>query len=42
MSQNFAAPDAPTTVALEEDYKIAPLDTLHVSVFQVAELYGRL
>jgi polysaccharide biosynthesis/export protein len=37
---NFSAPDAPTTAALEEDYKIAPLDTLHVSVFQVADLSG--
>jgi polysaccharide export outer membrane protein len=27
-------------VGLEEDYKIAPLDTLHVSVFQVADLTG--
>jgi polysaccharide export outer membrane protein len=36
--QNFVAPDAPTTVGLEEDYKIAPLDTLHISVFQVADL----
>jgi polysaccharide export outer membrane protein len=38
--QNFPAPDAPTTMGLEEDYKIAPLDTLHVSVFQVADLTG--
>jgi polysaccharide export outer membrane protein len=38
--QNFNAPDAPTTVALEEDYKIAPLDVLHISVFQVNDLSG--
>jgi polysaccharide export outer membrane protein len=37
---NFPAPDAPTTVGLEEDYKIAPLDTLHINVFQVADLTG--
>jgi polysaccharide export outer membrane protein len=36
----FTAPDAPSTAALEEDYKIAPLDTLHISVFQVADLTG--
>jgi len=38
--QNFAAPDAPSTAALEDDYKIAPLDTLHINVFQVNELSG--
>jgi polysaccharide export outer membrane protein len=38
--QNFNAPDAPTTIAVDEDYKIAPLDTLHVNVFQVADLSG--
>jgi polysaccharide export outer membrane protein len=38
--QDFQAPDAPTTAALEEDYKIAPLDQLHISVFQVADLSG--
>jgi polysaccharide export outer membrane protein len=38
--QNFAAPDAPSTASLEEDYKIAPLDTLHINVFQVADLSG--
>jgi polysaccharide export outer membrane protein len=36
----FTAPDAPAVQALEEDYKIAPLDTLHVSVFQVNDLTG--
>ena len=38
--QNFQAPDAPSTQALEQDYKISPLDVLHVNVFQVAELSG--
>jgi polysaccharide export outer membrane protein len=38
--QNFAAPDPTPVQTLDEDYKIAPLDTLHVNVFQVAELSG--
>ena len=38
--QNFTAPDAPATISVDEDYKIAPLDTLHVNVFQVADLSG--
>jgi polysaccharide export outer membrane protein len=38
--QNFTAPDAPASIGVDEDYKIAPLDTLHVNVFQVADLSG--
>ena len=38
--QNFTAPDTTPITTLDEDYKIAPLDTLHVSVFQVADLTG--
>lgn len=38
--ENFGAPDAPSAMVLEEDYKIAPLDTLKVTVFQVPELSG--
>ncbi len=38
--QNFGSPDAPTVVALEEDYRIAPLDTVKISVFQVPDLSG--
>jgi polysaccharide export outer membrane protein len=38
--QNFGAPDAPTVATIEEDYKIAPLDTLKISVFQVPDLSG--
>jgi polysaccharide export outer membrane protein len=38
--QNFGAPDAPAAQAVDEDYKISPLDTLHISVFQVADLSG--
>ena len=37
---NFGTPDAPAPLALEEDYKIAPLDTLKITVFQVADLSG--
>jgi polysaccharide export outer membrane protein len=38
--QNFTAPDAPAISTIEDDYKIAPLDVLHVNVFQVADLSG--
>lgn len=37
---SFGEPDAPTVAAIEEDYKIAPLDTLRISVFQVPDLSG--
>ena len=36
----FGAPDPITTMTLDEDYKIAPLDTLTVKVFQVPDLSG--
>jgi len=38
--QNFSAPDAPAVAQLEEDYHIAPLDKVKVSVFQVPDLSG--
>ena len=38
--ENFGAPDAPAVAPLEEDYKIAPLDTLKIAVFQVPDLSG--
>jgi polysaccharide export outer membrane protein len=38
--QNFAPPDPTPVQSLDDDYKISPLDTLHVSVFQVADLSG--
>jgi polysaccharide export outer membrane protein len=38
--QNFGAPDAPAAAALEDDYKIAPLDTLHINVFEAPDLTG--
>ncbi len=37
---DFGAPDAPVAAPLEDDYKIAPLDTLKVAVFQVPDLSG--
>ncbi len=38
--QNFGRPDAPVAAALEEDYRISPLDTLKIAVFQVPDLSG--
>lgn len=38
--QDFGRPDSPAALTLEEDYKIAPLDTLKVTVFQVPDLSG--
>jgi polysaccharide biosynthesis/export protein len=38
--QSFTAPDTTPVTTVDDDYKIAPLDTLHVNVFQVAELTG--
>lgn len=36
----FGVPDAPTVAPLEQDYRIAPLDTLSVKVFKMADLSG--
>ena len=36
----LAEPDRPVAVALGDDYRIAPLDTLKVAVFQVPDLSG--
>ncbi len=38
--ENFGRPDTPTVLTLEEDYKIGPLDTLKINVFQVEDLSG--
>lgn len=38
--EGFGAPDAPKIVALEDNYRIAPLDTLTVKVFKMADLSG--
>lgn len=37
---SFGTPDAPTVVPLEQNYRIAPLDTLSVKVFKMADLSG--
>lgn len=37
---NFGNPDSPASKVLEEDYRIAPLDVIHVSIFQVPDLSG--
>lgn len=38
--ERFGAPDAPTVVPLEQNYRIAPLDTLAIRVFKMADLTG--
>lgn len=38
--ENFQRPDTPPALALEDDYKIGPLDTLNIKVFQVPDLSG--
>jgi polysaccharide export outer membrane protein len=38
--QTFGQPDSPALLTVDSDYKIAPADTLHVSVFQVPDLTG--
>jgi polysaccharide export outer membrane protein len=35
---NFGAPDAPKVAAVDDTYKLAPLDTVTINVFQVADL----
>jgi polysaccharide export outer membrane protein len=38
--ENFGVPDAPSRLVLSENYRIAPLDTLKIDVFQVDDLSG--
>jgi polysaccharide export outer membrane protein len=38
--KTFGTPDAPTVVPLEQDYRIAPLDTLAIKVFKMPDLSG--
>lgn len=38
--QSFGEPDSPVAATLGEDYRIAPMDTLKISVFQVPDLSG--
>ncbi|WP_162140028.1 polysaccharide biosynthesis/export family protein [Sphingomonas sp. Mn802worker] len=37
-TRSFSAPDAPKVVAADDAYKLAPLDTVSVTVFQVPDL----
>lgn len=37
---DFGRPDTPATLTLEDDYKIGPMDTLAIAVFQVPDLSG--
>lgn len=38
--RELAAPDAPTVVALEANYKIAPMDKLAIKVFRMEDMTG--
>lgn len=38
--ETFGAPDAPTVVPLEQNYRIAPMDTVSVRIFKMADLSG--
>jgi polysaccharide export outer membrane protein len=38
--KDFQVPDRPIPLTVDQDYKISPLDTLRVSVFQVPDLTG--
>lgn len=38
--ENFGVPDEPAVLTLEDGYKIAPMDTLKITVFQVEDLTG--
>lgn len=38
--EGFGVPDAPTVVPLEQNYRIAPLDTLSIRVFKMTDLTG--
>lgn len=38
--ENFGLPDRPAVAALDQDYRVAPLDTLTVKVFKMPDLSG--
>ena len=38
--EGFGVPDAPTVVPLEQNYRIAPMDTLNIRVFKMTDLTG--
>jgi polysaccharide export outer membrane protein len=37
---NFGVPDSPSTIAVETNYKIAPMDTLTIRIFGMPDLTG--
>jgi polysaccharide export outer membrane protein len=37
-ASNFGAPDSPKVSAVDDTYKLAPLDTVGITVFQVADI----
>src|SRR3954470_4510864 len=39
-NKTLAAPDAPSVVPLESDYRIAPMDTVSVKVFKAPDMSG--
>ena len=39
-AESFGAPDSPALAALEDNYRISPLDKLKITVFQVDDLSG--
>lgn len=39
-NRTLGAPDAPTVVSLESDYRIAPMDTVTVKVFKAPDMSG--
>lgn len=39
-NRTLGAPDAPTVVSLESDYRIAPMDTVSVKVFKAPDMSG--
>lgn len=38
--QDFGEPDSPSVLSADADYRIAPMDTLRINVFQVQDLSG--
>lgn len=38
--ENFGVPDRPAVASLDQDYKVAPLDTLSVKIFKMPDLSG--
>jgi polysaccharide biosynthesis/export protein len=38
--ENFGAPDRPAVASLDQDYRVAPLDTLSIKIFKMPDLSG--